>query len=544
MKHLPNYVYYWLRAMSLSLSILIILVGCQSRDLTLLPTAASTIEISYPPSAVADSAQTTTPAPTLLSTLTSVPFQTPMMPTPLPTLSSLPPQATLSTEGPWLVFEATMPQVPHIGGPRAYLWATNADGTGTGLLTDSDATRFCQPNPYDRIIVCVYFSRPVPTLKMIRLPEGTETDICPIATEEFYAQLSELSDPLLSAYYELGGLAWSRDGTKLAFVGALDEVSVDVYVYDFTANRVSRVARLRNDYMSVIPRPTGLRWSPDGQYVLYSVFDHPTMGFTELYGWYAAQIESGLISRATIPDNPGLGHYPPDLRWWGTGHVALLSDKLAGFSSGDHIGILDLETGEYTDIYVGEYHSYAVSREHDVWLIVFTSHHETDTEPSIVWIRDGVITELPNPQLIHYVEWLENEGVFMGCSSRASYGCYTIKLDGELVETERSFWDDYYQSPDNAMLALVNVASDGEYHSAGVWIGDSKDTLREIDVQEHTRRDDPQYLHVHRATWSPDSQHFIMLTNRGLYVASAPDFELVNFGGYLFGDVNNVKWID
>jgi hypothetical protein len=35
-----------------------------------------------------------------------------------------------------------------------------------------------------------------------------------------------------------------------------------------------------------------------------------------------------------------------------------------------------------------------------------------------------------------------------------------------------------------------------------------------------------------------------MITNRGLYVANAPDFELVNVGSYYFGDVYPVQWVD
>lgn len=65
-----------------------------------------------------------------------------------------------------------------------------------------------------------------------------------------------------SAMQFIDSLAWSPDGTRLAFVAARDGDSADIYLFDRTGNSVSRLTEEAG-------HATALHWSPDGQHLQY-----------------------------------------------------------------------------------------------------------------------------------------------------------------------------------------------------------------------------------------------------------------------------------
>ena len=72
-------------------------------------------------------------------------------------------------------------------------------------------------------------------------------------------------DPAFEAYGAMqfmDSLAWSPDGTRLAFVAARDGDSADVYLFNRTDNSVSRLT-------DEAGHATALHWSPDGQLLQY-----------------------------------------------------------------------------------------------------------------------------------------------------------------------------------------------------------------------------------------------------------------------------------
>jgi hypothetical protein len=53
-------------------------------------------------------------------------------------------------------------------------------------------------------------------------------------------------------------------------------------------------------------------------------------------------------------------------------------------------------------------------------------------------------------------------------------------------------------------------------------------------------------VNVSDVTWSPDGQHLICLTGRGLWIANQPDFKEAHLVGSLFGsflDAWGATWI-
>lgn len=63
-----------------------------------------------------------------------------------------------------------------------------------------------------------------------------------------------------------GGFAWSSDGRMLAFAGAMDGATADVYLYDRKDGSVTRLS-------DEIGHAAQLHWSPDGRYLEYVSVD-------------------------------------------------------------------------------------------------------------------------------------------------------------------------------------------------------------------------------------------------------------------------------
>jgi WD40 repeat protein len=101
-------------------------------------------------------------------------------------------------------------------------------------------------------------------------------------------------DPSFEAYgamQSIGSLAWSPDGTQLAFVAARDGDSTDVYLFNLSDNSITRLTEEAG-------HASGLHWSPDGQFLQYlSVNTFGTGAGAEMEGlWvYNFQIKQALL---------------------------------------------------------------------------------------------------------------------------------------------------------------------------------------------------------------------------------------------------------
>jgi dipeptidyl aminopeptidase/acylaminoacyl peptidase len=98
--------------------------------------------------------------------------------------------------------------------------------------------------------------------------------------------------------FEGGGLAWSPDGSNLAFVSGHGGTSADVYV---ASRDVDEITRLTNDPNHAYQ----LSWSPDGQYIFHTTASN--------FGSGAGYVMEGVwIARA---DGTGIQPlYEPDPR--------------------------------------------------------------------------------------------------------------------------------------------------------------------------------------------------------------------------------------
>lgn len=210
------------------------------------------------PSAALPSTQTASaPASPIIPTQTTPPIIDPSQTASQPVAGA----AQLDSAGPWMLIDS-----------QQGLWAVNSDGSGLTQLSTMDywngkiqgavqpsgsLVAYISPGDYDFHHMA---------LNLLSLPDGQSkkiTDLTSAQTEAFVD--SGPGDPGFESLRAIGeqvSLAWSPDGTRLAFIGAMDGPSADLYIYDLRSSQIIRVSEDPNQDFS----PS---WSPDGTSLLF-----------------------------------------------------------------------------------------------------------------------------------------------------------------------------------------------------------------------------------------------------------------------------------
>jgi Tol biopolymer transport system component len=209
------------------------------------------------------------------------------------------PQVPLSANGPWVL-------ILNYDG----IWAANGDGDGLTHLTQ-DVVVSHAVAVSGRWIAYVTDRAADPdsesgeglVLRVLSLPEGMAQTVTDLqirnVTSDSPEDLQFAADQVYRAVvFEGGGLAWSPDGTKLAFVSGHEGTSADVYVY---SRDTGQIARLTDGPAHAYQ----LSWSPDGQYIFHTgaaAFGSGA-GYSMVGVWVARVDGTGIRSL-----------YEPDLR--------------------------------------------------------------------------------------------------------------------------------------------------------------------------------------------------------------------------------------
>jgi dipeptidyl aminopeptidase/acylaminoacyl peptidase len=203
------------------------------------------------------------------------------------------PHVSLSESGPWvLIFSSDG------------IWAANADGSGLTQL-NLDVVRSQAVIISGRWIA--YATNQVAgsdpgsgdglVLRMMSLPEGVARTVTDLqiqgVTDESPQALQIAADQVHRAViYEGGGLAWSPDGTQLAFVSGHEGISADVYVLTRDTGQITRLTDGPSHAYQ-------LSWSPDGQYIFHTGASNfgSGAGYSMVGVWAARADDTGVRSR-------------------------------------------------------------------------------------------------------------------------------------------------------------------------------------------------------------------------------------------------------
>jgi hypothetical protein len=352
------------------------------------------VETPAPATATEPPVQTEPPATTL-----PAPSETPLAPTEPPAPTSLNPT------GPYVVY----------GGVDG-IWISNPDGSFLTKITNlpiglHDLRRAISPQG-DRMALIVSDDAGALDLVEVMIPGGETKKITPrlylITNDEIMANPTSAKAFTAYAIRDYDNVAWQPgEGRLLAFMGAMEAPTSDLYVYDTESGEITQLT----DGPSQGVFPT---WSPDGEYILhYGVswkgpFGGAILGHDHLDGVWAVHVADEKV--ITMPTSKSV-----TLNFIGwqdeTRYITYDSDDTC-FSQ--NLRSVDVVTGKAAPIMDLSFASY-IARSPKNGALLFSSAEGCTTSPG-----DGAFLLLPDraapAQLLDKrvwgVEWLPESGVF------------------------------------------------------------------------------------------------------------------------------------
>ena len=475
----------------------------------LLTTSCGPVSEVSPDQHITDTPQILRTRTTEPDTITPVTSHTP---SPQPTATFTPaspsiPDMPLSQTGPWWVFFTGE-------GLRADgIWAVNPDGSG---LTEIKLTNqhIIKPRDLDAAISPTggyiafvtatdqLFWRGL-TLNLLKLPEGEIKTITPLSSTATEPEIgadpaSRPPEPLLAITQE-ASLAWSPDGRHLAFMGAFEGPSSDLYVYSLEDERITRLT----DGPSEGIRPI---WSPDGRYILH--FGVNTLGTGAGYsmaGVWAARADNTGVNTLYDPDESSDEIF---VGWVENGTFAVYTMSV-GFDGAMNLRTVNIETGTENVLWEGFLTDIVLVPNSGNLLVLvdeFAARKNPDAEVGLYFIGPDnlpwrILEDKPN-----HAAWSPEASLFFAYTE---YGVVGITPNGDWKQLGDFTGRIPIASPVDKELAW--------YGEAGLWVGNLISSLDQPQPQ-HVFTD--SVIHV---SWGPEGQNLLLFGENGLYLLQKPE---------------------
>lgn len=455
---------------------------------------------------------------------------TEMAPTQGPEPTAVPPTQEGSSipdrplgSGPWLLIEA-----------ENGMWAVNPDGSGLTYLTDEvpivtqEMDR--SASSLGGVVALITTTDPLKmanlTLKLLSLPDGNLETVTPLTSDETEPGPGALpgSEDFNIAFTLSGlhNLDWSPDGDQLAFMGAMNGPSSDLYVYAMDSGEITQLT----DGPSQGIRPM---WSPDGSYIVHAGVS--SLGTGAGYGmqgvWAAKPDGSDVLDLYPIPDGSGdevfLGWVSPSQFLVYTWNVVCGTKNLRTY---------DIVSGK-TEVLWENFFSNVIFSLETGTVLLSLDEWTVDCNPSG---SEGMFLLNPGQAMPLKVldfgnsraGWYPSAGVFL---VNEESKMFSVWPEGEVRRLV-----------DAPGVELPGVSSDGRLWAfgegsqggaAGLWLGEYGGEVEKILSES-----------VWYVTWSPGGEGLFFFGDAGLYFAPAPSFEPVLIGEELQGVYGeSVTWV-
>jgi len=398
------------------------------------------------------------------------------------------PNKPLSGEGPWWIFSTT-----------EGLFAINPDGSGL--------TQFFQGpvnSPYSRQISAAPSGGHLAyligegfdaTLKITEFSGRTLVTEKPLFSDERDPEMEAMR-----AIVENQSIAFSPDGSFLAFMGAIDGPTSDLYLYSLDSFETTQLT----DGPSQAYQPV---WSPDGKYIVHtgaSSFGSGA-GYT-MDGIWAAQADNSEV--VTLYDPSGSGS--ESIIGWVDNQTFVVHSWDVSCGS-NNLRTFNIETKESDVIWSGSFRSVAFDPSNAVAVLSSNDGECSPDGGAGIYLvpTDGNapqrIVEVTGPQVI----WSQEANLFLASGDFGSWAL-TIASNGQFIDLDM---------PQEAQVfpAVAPGSRDLAWPGESLWIGP---LLGSIDNPPQEIFNEPVYT----VTWAPNGQSVIFFADSGLYVAHQPDY--------------------
>ena len=414
------------------------------------------------------------------------------------------PDAPLSPTGPWLIF------FTGVGVWADGIWAVNPDGSGLTQLTsqniviprDLDSAVTSSPGFLAFITADDYVYRGL-ALNVLRLPSGELRMVTPLssaATEPAPDADPAMRppEPLVAIAGEVS-LAWSQDGRSLAFMGAFEGPSSDLYVYVPDSGDITRLT----DGPSESIRPS---WSPDGRYILH--FGVETLGsgagLSMTEAWAARADDSGVVTlydASNSADEVVLG--------WTADDTFVVYTLNRGLGRPGNLRTVMATTGDATTLWEGLLTAAALDPTSGNILI--SVGPDSDQPPGLHLVSSS---GAPAWRIVEdeasRVTWLSEAELFFATTEN---GILAVSSQGDFIDL--AVPPSYSGFP-----AAAPSSGDLAFTGSGLWVGSLLSSIDSPPRQVYSGR-------TYQAMWSPDGQHLIFFGDEGVFAAQGPAFEPV-----------------
>ena len=169
-------------------------------------------------------------------------------------------------------------------------------------------------------------------------------------------------------------IAWSPDGTQLAFAGQMDGLSSDLYLYDAGSQAIQRLS-------SGPQEVEWIDWSPDGKWILDGSLYFVGEGMT--YDVYATSPD-GKVSRKLLSDYQGHGVT------WLNGSEFLTYQSENGRGNYELVRV-NIETGRIDQIWEPSFSTFLPDPQGD-WLAVLAQSGDEMNLVNLTTLQETVVT--------------------------------------------------------------------------------------------------------------------------------------------------------
>lgn len=351
-----------------------------------------------PPSAGESTAEKTSSA-----SIDVIPSGIPLSPTPeTPTPAITPAPTSLNPAGPYVLFSA-----------ETGIWITNPDGSFPTRISDldvglNDLRQALSPDGSQLALLSA--DETGLGLYLVGIPIGETRKIVHLLDLTSEDLLDATSSRSIASYAITGysNVAWQPlDGRLLAFTGAVNGPTSDLYLYDSQTEDITQLT----DGPSQAISPS---WSPDGKYILhYGVswvppFGGAILGYNRFDGAWAVRMSDGKLINQPKPK----GYHVNFVEWQDDSHYMIFDSDDTCYSV--NLRNVEVTTGKAEPFMDWSFY-YEIAQSPENKALLFSGAEGCASSPGEgIFLLPAGQTEptLLSDKKAYEVRWLPESGVF------------------------------------------------------------------------------------------------------------------------------------